>query len=101
MVKIALQFKAFLENVTGLLADGEDFRYDNNSLSLLTLRNFLLILVTLKMVSEAEVRQLRRDSGQVAICGPDGEAASEGRPGGGLCGHQMQGLKNRMEELFK
>ena len=33
MVKIALQLKAFLENVTGLLADGEDFRYDNNSLS--------------------------------------------------------------------
>ena len=33
MVKIALQFKAFLENVTGLLADGEDFRYDNNLLS--------------------------------------------------------------------
>ena len=29
MVKIALQLKAFLENVTGLLADGEDFRYDN------------------------------------------------------------------------
>ena len=28
MVKIALQFKALLENVTGLLADGEDFRYD-------------------------------------------------------------------------
>ena len=101
MVKIALQFKAFLENVTGLLADGEDFRYDNNSLSLLTLRNFLLILVTLKMVSEAEVRQLRRDSGQVAICGPDGEAASEGRPGGGLCGHQVQGWNNRMEETFK
>lgn len=28
MVKIALQFKALLENVTGLLADGEDFRYE-------------------------------------------------------------------------
>ena len=98
MVKIALQFKAFLENVTGLLAEGEDFRYDNSSLSA---RNGLLILVTLKMVSEAEVRQLRRDSGQVAICGPDGEAASEGRPGGGLCGHQMQGWNNRMEEIFK
>ena len=27
MVKIALQFKALLENVTGLIADGEDFRY--------------------------------------------------------------------------
>ena len=26
MVKIGLQFKAFLENVTGLIADGEDFR---------------------------------------------------------------------------
>ena len=26
MVKIGLQFKAFLENVTGLLAEGEDFR---------------------------------------------------------------------------
>ena len=31
MVKIALQLKAFLENVTGLLADGEDFRYDNET----------------------------------------------------------------------
>ena len=31
MVKIALQFKAYLENVTGLLADGEDFRYDNEA----------------------------------------------------------------------
>ena len=31
MVKIALQFKAFLENVTGLLADGEDFRYDHEA----------------------------------------------------------------------
>jgi len=27
MVKIGLQFKAFLENVTGLIADGEDFRW--------------------------------------------------------------------------
>jgi len=26
MVKIGLQFKAFLENVTGLQAEGEDFR---------------------------------------------------------------------------
>ena len=26
MVKIGLQLKAFLENVTGLIADGEDFR---------------------------------------------------------------------------
>ena len=31
MVKIALQFKAYLENVTGLLADGEDFRYDKEA----------------------------------------------------------------------
>ena len=26
MVKIGLQFKAFLENVTGLMPEGEDFR---------------------------------------------------------------------------
>ena len=53
------------------------------------------------MVSEAEVRQLRRDSGQMAICGPDGEAASEGRPGRGLCSHQVQGWNIRMEEIYK
>ena len=66
-----------------------------------SVRNVLLILVTLKMVSEAEVRQLRRDSGQVAICGPDGEAASEGRTGRGLCSHQVQGWNIRMEEIYK
>ena len=62
MVKIALQLKAFLENVTGLLADGEDFRYDDNE------RQLPELYPLLQMVSEVEVRQLRRDARQVAVC---------------------------------
>ena len=32
MVKIGLQFKAFLEHVTGLMPEGEDFRFVFNSI---------------------------------------------------------------------
>ena len=52
----------------------------------------------LKMVFEAEMRQLRGDAGQMAICGSDRQAASEGGTGGGLCGHQVQGWNNKMNE---
>lgn len=43
MVKIGLQFKAFLENVTGLIAEGEDFRLVVGFLSLKD-GDFLLLL---------------------------------------------------------
>ena len=43
------------------------------------------------MVHEAEVRQLRRDAGPLAVRGPGGQAAAEGRPGRGVRRHQVQG----------
>ena len=50
MVKIGLQFKAFLENVTGLIPEGEDFRLVVGFLSFDDLEIFLTS--ELKMFSD-------------------------------------------------
>ena len=51
MVKIGLQFSAFLENVTGLIADGEDFRCEG----LDVIRFFIYEYCFLQVVSQTEM----------------------------------------------
>ena len=43
MVKIGLQFKAFLENVTGLIPEGEDFRLVVGFLSLKDVKSSIFL----------------------------------------------------------
>ena len=63
MVKIGLQLKAFLENVTGLIADGEDFRCEG----LDVIRFFIYEYCFLQVVSQTEMCQLWGDSREVAV----------------------------------
>ena len=63
MVKIGLQLKAFLENVTGLMPDGEDFRCEG----LQTIKLFSYETFPRQVVSQAEMCQLWGDSREVAV----------------------------------
>ena len=83
MVKIGLQLKVFLENVTGLTPDGEDFRCESVKALLDKSR-----CVT-KVVSQAQVCQLWRGAQTLAVRRPDRETAAEGRPRRGLCCHKV------------
>ena len=64
MVKIGLQLSAFLENVTGLTPDGEDFRCEGLQIIKIFVGH---VDCTRQVVSQAEMCKLWGDPREMAV----------------------------------